>query len=1021
MLQSILPELRKMARERGVRVVDRDPRWEASLQPGRAREILAEHMEALHGYLPVVVAILGDGHEGTQPDASEKADLPWLRDMGKGDDALLAIEFIECVIENQLMGNRAFFYIPEETATRNVEGVETSPIRKRIALVRKRVHDAGLAVRHGSGDPEVMRKQMLNDLLTILDRLFPSGENLSQLAQWRRSHELFAAPHRRAYEELPRYFDLLDAHARGDGPPIFITGEAGSGKTALLANWIAHHQGVVPEQPIIRHYVGALAMESGHTAMLRHLMAELGELCSITEPVPDDAKALVEAFPFWLAKGGDRGLILVIDGLDHLDPASHPLDWLPLDIPSNIRLIVSTTIGSDDTREIFHRLIDRDWKELPIIPLTLAQQRAIIGRIVADSGEELGLDLLQQIPLAGEIPTPLLIRMRFGLIQKTRTTIERGKLMATRTREEFFELMFAQLEAAYGPELVRDLLSLIRGARQGLSLPELEELTKADHDVISELLAAIDQYLVRRDDLLTFIHPYVRQAVEHRYLSERGSLKRIHRRLARYFASWPHSLRRAGEEPWQWEHAADRRSLATCLAEIPMFMLLSTDDLRHELRERWVYVNDEKMLIACYEESFREWRAHIPDEREHARVAERLGLFFAASGLLDTAESYLRLALALKREQYGERHRDTAVGLHQLAELLRQAGKYAEADEHYHSALAILEEEKETDQTMIARVSSDLGLLYRDSGQHQLALPFYLRAVELKERICGADHPSTAESLNDLALLYQDLKQFEMAIPLYRRAIKIRERRLGPNHPTVATSLSNLAGTLRDAGDLDEAEALYRRALQIRERMLGRNHPYTLIIVANLASLLQTLKKAPEARTMFERAIEGTASSLGPEHPNIIALSISYAYLLRDLKEYASAEELLRRILSIATRTLGDAHQYTALCRNNLARILALMNQNAEAASLLQQAIAAWKASLGNEHPYVVDSLERLAEILFEEGVLESARDCAEQTLKIRMRIYGQDHELTRRAIALLEKIIKAINGGSRDGGDSPE
>ena len=44
------------------------------------------------------------------------------------------------------------------------------------------------------------------------------------------------------------YLDLLNAHARGDGPPLVVLGDSGMGKSALLANWALRYQASLPRK-----------------------------------------------------------------------------------------------------------------------------------------------------------------------------------------------------------------------------------------------------------------------------------------------------------------------------------------------------------------------------------------------------------------------------------------------------------------------------------------------------------------------------------------------------------------------------------------------------------------------------------------------------------------------------------------------------------------------------------------------------------------------------------------------------
>ena len=87
-------------------------------------------------------------------------------------------------------------------------------------------------------------------------------------------------------------------------------------------------------------------------------------------------------------------------------------------------------------------------------------------------------------------------------------------------------------------------------------------------------------------------------------------------------------------------------------------------------------------------------------------------------------------------EALGPEHPDTATSLNNLAEVLREQGRYAEAE------------------------------------------PLYRRAITIFEKALGPEHPDTTSSLNNLALLLKQEGRYVEAEPLYRRALAIREKAL---------------------------------------------------------------------------------------------------------------------------------------------------------------------------------------------------------------------------------------------------
>ena len=196
-----------------------------------------------------------------------------------------------------------------------------------------------------------------------------------------------------------------------------------------------------------------------------------------------------------------------------------------------------------------------------------------------------------------------------------------------------------------------------------------------------------------------------------------------------------------------------------------------------------------------------------------------------------------------------------ATGLNNLAELLSDTNRLAEAEPLYRRALAITERSFGLEHPNVARGLNNLAGLLSDTNRLAEAEPLYRRALAIYENSFGPEHPDVARGLNNLAELLSATNRLAEAEPLLRRALAIDEKSLGPEHPTVANSLNSLAGLYRTIGAYAKAEPLYQQALQIRKKALGADHPSTAAILNNLAALLQDTNRLQEAGYHLDEAI----------------------------------------------------------------------------------------------------------------------------------------------------------------------
>ena len=139
---------------------------------------------------------------------------------------------------------------------------------------------------------------------------------------------------------------------------------------------------------------------------------------------------------------------------------------------------------------------------------------------------------------------------------------------------------------------------------------------------------------------------------------------------------------------------------------------------------------------------------------------------------------------------------------------------------------------------------NNLARLLQDTNRLAEAEPLMRRALAISEASLGPDHPDVATGLNNLARLLKATNRLAEAEPLMRRALAISEASLGPDHPNVAIRLNNLAGLLQDTNRLAEAEPLMRRMSVILlafQRTTGHKHPHAEAGVHNYRVLLSEM------------------------------------------------------------------------------------------------------------------------------------------------------------------------------------
>ncbi|KOV93334.1 hypothetical protein ADL04_27545 [Streptomyces sp. NRRL B-3648] len=376
------------------------------------------------------------------------------------------------------------------------------------------------------------------------------------------AHEEFAAERRAHFigrqDTIARIRSYLGTD---DRRPLLLIGESGGGKTSLLAE-VAHRLRVeTGGRPVLARFIGATPRSADLRSFLDDLRRSLKRLGRPGSSQAERPYSLAEAVREPLAAlPSEPGLVVVLDALDQLS-GDVDLSWLPDELPSGVRMVLSAQEGSAAATAA----LAAGSRLLRLPALRRAEGCRILRQLLQEEGRSLlpaqRAEVLQAFAERGN---PLHLRLAFEEARRwaSYTSVEPGSVpldvpgMTGRLLE--------RLEKEHGTVLVCRALGLLAVSRNGLSEPELLDLLSADPLVLEEveshmprspkprgllppvlwarLRTDLEPYLnVRRNEgrlLLGFYHRQLTEAVTSRYLTKEETTA-LHRRLADYFGAQP--------------------------------------------------------------------------------------------------------------------------------------------------------------------------------------------------------------------------------------------------------------------------------------------------------------------------------------------------------------------------------------------------------------------------------------------------------------------------------------------------
>jgi tetratricopeptide (TPR) repeat protein len=263
----------------------------------------------------------------------------------------------------------------------------------------------------------------------------------------------------------------------------------------------------------------------------------------------------------------------------------------------------------------------------------------------------------------------------------------------------------------------------------------------------------------------------------------------------------------------------------------------------------------------------------------------------------DEAEKLFDRALGILRTGAGMNGRQAAVLLNNRGRLYLETRRYALAQSDLKQGLRLTERAFGARHAQMVQVLNSLGALSLAMHQRKDAERSFKKAIALADRL-GLEDAVAAIALGNLATLYEQQRDWRRARDLHVRALRIMEASRGPNHPQTAAILANLGIAYFWQGKLDEAERVLRRSIGI-----PRNAPSPDGTVATayfgLGLVLTARGRYDEARSNYSAALETQEKILGPKAPEIARTLDEFASLLRKMNLNTEALSMQTRADSI--------------------------------------------------------------------------------------------------------------------------
>ena len=469
--------------------------------------------------------------------------------------------------DNQKEWRRKWF----EEAGVNVKGLDVAEDAGELA--KAEAHNADLTKgRLGDFrcDGRSLGEVICEDLQAAITARFPDHVEATDQTDLEREialHEEFVYAATEGFIERTDDFDALDAwaNAPADRRLMAVVAPGGVGKSTLLAKWVQRRRD--RGETVVCRFIGVGDRSASVDTLLHFLVDELRASGRLTAEVSDDPRKLRGLLSDLLADCGNKGkTVVVLDALDQLESGLLDLDWLPLALPENVKLLVSFKRGEPGADKL-----EAQWRSGARVRVhehrgfeVLEDRKKLVRAYLNQFLKELDEEHLQALTSAPGADNPLFLRV---VLSELRVFGAFGDL-GRKIRDDFgdtpvsaFNAVLQRLESDPPPagldprQIVPILFGLLAHSRAGLPKQALLDMLVEELGASAELHPAVEAtvetylrqvrpFLARREGRVDFFYASFCAAAQERYARADAPLPMRttaawHKCIAHWCERWP--------------------------------------------------------------------------------------------------------------------------------------------------------------------------------------------------------------------------------------------------------------------------------------------------------------------------------------------------------------------------------------------------------------------------------------------------------------------------------------------------
>ena len=891
LVNNIFPLLRQEAHKRGCTITEVDLRWGLTKEEAALGKVIDVCLEEIENSQPFFIGIVGN-HYGSTIEINDPIRInnlkerwgDWIETAIINGLSITEIEMLYGVLLNPKDINAYFFIKNDDT-----EREKNEKLSNLITEIRNNKKDYPVYDYHSVDE---LGEQIKKEFNLLLNKLNPVQEEISNLDRQRLEQETYML------EKSQHYYANKDAETKLDNwmndntqPYMAVKAASGMGKSMLLANW---SQTIIKKKDcnVVTYFTSDDSREPLRQ-MLVYLIDNLTDLYRLPKPwneKPADSENVIRIFNDYLNSiKGEKPLIIILDAINEItriDNSSKQLDWLPLELPTNIKILFSTTIDDSVCNAVERRKIPN----ITLLPLLADQRLQFIEGYFGDFRKKLD-DAQKELIMRnkGVLDNNLMLALvvdeirKYGEFENVGVFID--SLISQTDPYGFMEMLLRIKEESYSEFFDKkgfvDILSLIAISKNGLSENDIVGITKTPAICWSYLYCGNKLLFAKSNGRIRFSHGLIRQAIINKYLkNDDATCHNYRNQVITYFKNtktW--NVDSVVEIPWQllklkrWD-ALYQRVLRIDFVNYYIGsqndrdfiyywnQLYNIDSTRYKFGN---YVDTacavlDVVLAKCKEQMLSKDGIQQEIERYWSIIGiNYFSLAWIAVNYLQDYPSAIKIAKFLCAHSKSYADKEEYIGANKIiAVALLKQGKIFDARNHMMFTISDAQKVYGKQSIECNYLKADLAEIYYQIGEEEnnrdlLEYALNLNEEVLKERIMilGDNHPETATLYANLSSLYFKFGNKEKGEKYQEKAITLYSSGKDDDTIELALEYQTKAIRLEEEKDYEQSEMYARKSIDTYTSVLGDISPI-------IADSWHVLQQALVGQARYDEATEAT-------------------------------------------------------------------------------------------------------------------------------------------------------------------